>query len=465
MMMTLLLVSVLVIAGISIVFLQRNAMHEKEHLRQDLTEKLEAERRLHEQEKEDLDQEIRDLRDEKIRLEVKLKSTEEAAKTREDYQKEFDKRQAEYIESLKNSFKVLSAENSDLFKVRSAETIAEIMKPVQEKFESFSKAVKESQDASLERHSKLEQKIDDLDKSSRRVGEDARSLADAITGHAKFQGNFGEMLLVDILKSAGLQEGIHFSTQSVMTDQEGYEIKSTEGKKMIPDVLVYYPDDTVVVVDSKVSLTAYVKYTQAESVEDRLRYGKEHVESVRNHINELKVKDYASYLPEGKRKVEYNIMFVPVEDAFRLMLDEEPLLWQQAKDANVLVVSQMTLVIVLNMISMSWKQFEQEKNISDVYKVAEELMSQIKGWLEEYVKIGQHLEKASDAYDKSLKKLSTSNQSVVKKIEKLESLGLGPRRSNAKIRTGERMTGPSSVIPQVLKTSGEKEEENIFDKQ
>ena len=167
-------------------------------------------------------------------------------------------------------------------------------------------------------------------------------------------------------------------------------------------------------------------------------------------MDELKTKDYASYIPEGRRKVNYNLMFIPVEGAFRLMLEEDPMLWQVAKDNNVLIVSQMTLVIVLNMIQMAWKQANQEKNIAEVYKTAEELMSQLSGWMESYVAIGTMLGKAQTAYETSTKKLTESNQSVVKKIQKLERLGLSPKKSQAKIKPGARKTGPESIIPPEL---------------
>ena len=231
---------------------------------------------------------------------------------------------------------------------------------------------------------------------------------------------------------------------------------------MIPDVMVYYPDDTVVIIDSKVSLNAYNEYMNAASVEDKRKWAKAHVESVRKHIDELKLKDYASYVPEGRRKVNFNIMFIPMEGAFRLMLEEDPLLWQAAKDANVLVVSQMTLVIVLNMIQMAWKQANQEKNIADVYKTAEELMSQLKGWMDSYVKVGEALGKARTAYDESKKKLVDSNQSVVKKIEKLERLELSPKKAKGSLKTSSRQSGPESIIPKALapEDSGEASEEN-----
>ena len=296
----------------------------------------------------------------------------------------------------------------------------------------------------------MKENIENVLKHSRAVGDEARNLANALTGYSKVQGNFGEMLLTDVLKNAGLVEGVHFFTQGVITDSSGHEIKSDEGKTLIPDVMVFYPDDTTVIIDSKVSLNAYKEYMVAEAVEARRKLAKAHVESVRKHVDELKSKDYASYIPEGRRKVNYNIMFIPVEGAFRLMLEEDPVLWQVAKDNNVLIVSQMTLIIVLNMIQMAWKQANQEKNIAEVYKTAEELMSQLNGWMGSYVKIGESLEKAQTAYKESTKKLTESSQSVVKKIQKLEKLGLAPKKSQGKIKTTGRTIGPESIIPASL---------------
>ena len=335
---------------------------------------------------------------------------------------------AKELENMKDAFKALSADNSS----------------------EFGKAVQESRKEAVEQSAQLKEHIHNVMERSQAVGDEARNLANALTGYSKVQGDFGEMLLTDVLKNAGLVEGVHFFTQSVMTDEAGHEIKSEGGRTMIPDVMVLYPDDTTVIIDSKVSLNSYKEYINAEKVEDRVRLAKAHVESVRKHVDELKTKDYASYIPEGRRKVNYNLMFIPVEGAFRLMLEEDPMLWQVAKDNNVLIVSQMTLVIVLNMIQMAWKQANQEKNIAEVYKTAEELMSQLSGWMESYVAIGTMLGKAQTAYETSTKKLTESNQSVVKKIQKLERLGLSPKKSQAKIKPGARKTGPESIIPPEL---------------
>lgn len=394
-----------------------------------------------------------------------LASTRAQTEQMERYTKEQEARFAKVIadqrESLKDAFKAIGAENSAAFSEQSGKRIEELLKPLQEKFDTLDQAMKETRLSSVEQSSSMKTLIEQVMQQSKTVGDEARNLANALTGYSKIQGDFGEMLLTDLLKSSGLEEGVHFITQGVITDENGHEIKSETGATLIPDVLVLYPDDTLVVIDSKVSLTAYNKYMNAETVEDRQKYAQEHLASVRKHVDELKKKDYASYVPEGKTKVGYNIMFIPMEGAFRLMLEEDPLLWQAAKAGDVLIVSQMTLTIVLNMIQMSWRQHNQEKNIAEVYKTAEELMGQLKGWMSAYADVGSALKKAGAAYEESRKKLIDSKQSVVQKIGKLERLGLAPKRSAARIKTGTRMApGKESIIPAAFTAEPEPEAES-----
>ena len=408
---------------------------------------------------DELQERLLKMSSEKAAVESKLAASEEyEARMREvqDNALKMQKEQHEKdLENMRDAFKALSAENSAVFKKQSAESIGELLKPIREKFTEFGDAVRESRKEALQQNAELKEHIRGVMDRSNAVGEEARNLANALTGYSKVQGDFGEMLLTDVLKNSGLQEGVHFFTQGVMTDSSGHEIKSESGRTMIPDVMVFYPDDTTVIIDSKVSLNAYKDWMNAEKVEDRKRLAKAHVESVRKHVDELKTKDYASYIPADRRKVNYNLMFIPVEGAFRLMLEEDPLLWQVAKDNNVLIVSQMTLIIVLNMIQMAWKQANQEKNIAEVYKTAEELMSQLNGWMSNYVKIGESLEKAMSSFEESTLKLKDSNQSVMKKIQKLEKLGLSPKRSQARIKTSGRTQGPESIIPESLTPAGD----------
>ena len=391
--------------------------------------------------------------------EVHRRTVSEMQRMNEQYLSAANAQHREDLEAMKVQFKALAAEISSAssreFREQSAARISEMLAPVKERFSQLDRTMRESQETSVRYNSELSASIRLVMEQSRHVGEEARNLADALSGRSKVQGDFGEMLLKDILRNAGLQEGVHFASQKVMTDSLGHEIRSESGGAMIPDTLIFYPDDTVVVVDSKVSLTAFKNYMASSSAADRDRFAREHVESVRRHVDELKAKDYASYIPDGKRKVDYNIMFIPVEGAFRLMLETSPLLWQAAKDNNILIVSQMTLVIVLNMIQMSWKQAQQEANIEQVYKTASELMGQLQGWMSAFVAVGENLDRTVKSYAESRSKLVGSQQSVVRKIARLESLGLSPRRTRGKVRVSGRRSGPESVIPRELAEYGD----------
>ena len=410
------------------------------------------------------------LNGEKVALEGQLKAQDETYKAldaqRAEQQRQLDAERAEQQKRLaeerekafesqrkqmEESFKTLSEQNSAGLRRQNAESLGELLKPIQEKFTGFEKTVQDTQKLSVAQDAAMRELLNTVMDQSRTVGEEARNLANALTGHSKIQGDFGEMLLIDLLKNSGLEEGVHFKQQGVIQDERGHEVKSESGATLIPDVIVYYPDDTEVIIDSKVSLTAYVNYMNSDSAEERMRFAKEHISSVSKHIDELKTKDYASYIEGSRKKVDYNIMFIPMEGAFRLMLEESPTLWQRAKDSKVLIVSQMNLMIVLNMILMSWRQHDQEKNIKAVYDTAGELMSQLKNWMDSFVKVGENLSKAQSAYDDSKKKLLESNQSVIKKIDKLEHLKLAPKRSNARIKAGARIVGgQESIIPQEL---------------
>ena len=403
-----------------------------------------------------LQEEVSSLKSEKSALESRLEVQRQAQEAMLQAEKEHA---AKSLEEMRSAFKALSAENSEHFRKTSAESVGELLKPIQERFKEFSEHVKSSDEKSAERSGSMEKMIRILSEQSRSIGDQARALADAITGQSKTQGDFGEMLLVDLLRESGLQEGVNFDVQNVLRDELGHEIRSDDGRVMIPDVIVHYPDGGEVIVDSKVSLKAFVEWNQATLPEDRKKWAREHIRSIRSHVDELRGKDYASYIPEGRRKIDYNLMFVPIENAFRLMQEEEPLLWQQAKNQGVLIVSQMSLAIVLNMILVAWRQFDQQRNIQEVFKTASELMSALENWMGEYVKVGERLEALNKSYGESTRMLKESSQSVVKKVAKLEKLGATRKRSSAALKTGGRMIGGrESVIPGAL--AGSLEEEN-----
>ena len=333
----------LVIAVVFLVLQERRHAAEKAALVQD-----------YEARRDVLQEEVASLKSEKAALESRLEVQQQAQEAMLKAEKEHA---AKSLEEMRSAFKALSAENSEHFRKASAESVGELLKPIQERFKEFSEHVKSSDEKNAERSGSMEKMIRILSEQSRCIGDQARALADAITGQSKTQGDFGEMLLVDLLRESGLQEGVNFDVQNVLRDELGHEIKS--------DVIVHYPDGGEVIVDSKVSLKAFVEWNQATLPEDRKKWAREHIRSIRSHVDELRGKDYASYIPEGRRKIDYNLMFVPIENAFRLMQEEEPLLWQQAKNQGVLIVSQMSLAIVLNMILVAWRAAQYPGSIQD----------------------------------------------------------------------------------------------------
>ena len=439
-----LLVIVTIAAVVAVIIISSRGSRRERTLR----EKAEAE-------KKEMQSRIESLTADKAALEGRLaagkEALEEERKRFEELRKEDASRAEKSLEEMRSAFKALSAENSEHFRKSSAESVEELLKPIKQKFDDFSKNVRESDEKAERRSGSMEKMINMLSEQSRSVGSQAKALADAITGQSKVQGDFGEMLLVDLLRESGLEEGVNFDVQAVIRDESGREIKSDEGRTMLPDVIVHYPDGGEVIVDSKVSLKDFVAWNQATTVEERRHYAREHINSIKGHVNELRSKDYASYIPEGRKKIDYNLMFIPIESAFRLMQEEEPLLWQQAKNQGVLIVSQMSLAIVLNMVLVAWRQFDQQRNIQEVFKTASELMSAVENWMGEYVRIGGRIEDLQRSYNESTRLLKDSSQSVIKKIGKLEKLGATRKRSNAAIKSSGRLVGgKASVIPSQL---------------
>ncbi len=353
---------------------------------------------------------------------------------------------------MQEQFRTAAAEimdkNSEAFSKQSSEKINVLLKPVNEKFEEFRKKVEESDKGMVKMQTAFEEQVKVMIDQSSRVGESADNLANALTYNPKTQGDFGEMILKDILLNNGLVEGMNFICQGVMTDENGHEIKGSEGQTLIPDVLVFYPDGTTVVVDSKISLTDYVRYCSETTEEGKRGALKAHIESIRKHINELANKDYASYIPEGKRKVDFNIMFIPNEGAFTLMMNESPRLWHEARARNVYIVSQQTLIILLNMVQLMWKESDSVKNVESIVKSAQELMSYLGQWMNEYEKIGKQIDTLSKTYESSTNKLINGKQSVVQKIRKLEKLGAAPKHKA--VKGSDRLGEATTVIPTSL---------------
>ena len=221
----------------------------------------------------------------------------------------------------------------------------------------------------------------------------------------------------------GLTKGVHYDTQVVIKDKDGKVVRNEEGNAMKPDVILHLDERREVIIDSKVSLTAYVDYVNANNETDRQAYLKAHVDSINRHVKELAAKDYASYVQSPKITAGYVIMFVPNIGALWTALKADPSLWRKAADQNVYITDEQSLYGALKIVSLTWTQVAQAHNHERVYELANEMLDRVGIFMERYDAIGKAIEKASYEYGEGKKKLLPSGQSIINTSNKLIKLG------------------------------------------
>ena len=239
------------------------------------------------------------------------------------------------------------------------------------------------------------------------ISAEARNLTDALKGNSKVQGDWGEMLLETILDSSALSKGIHYETQ--------YNIKDEEGRNLRPDVVLHLPEKKEIVIDSKVSLTAFVAYTSADTEEERRRHLAAHVASVRQHVTELGRKEYQRRL----NSPDFVIMFVPNEPAFLAALQNDPAIWSDAYDKKVIVSSPTNLFALLKLVADLWKYHDQDKNTKEIAACGLKLYEQLVAFTGSLESVGTALDKARDAYEDAHKRLCTGNDNIIRVGERL----------------------------------------------
>ncbi len=311
-------------------------------------------------------------------------------------------------------------ENSRTFKEQHESRLSEILSPLKENLDKFQKTVAESYSNEARERFSLQEKIKELMELNQSIGQEAKELALALRGNSKTQGDWGEMILQTILEKSGLKEGEEFIVQAT-TDDNGNTLRGADGHLIRPDVIIKYPGGRSVVVDSKVSLSAYVAWVNADDPDDKERFGRQHIASVRSHIKELAQKDYQRYVGDGN--TDFVMMFIPNEGAYIAAMQIDNSIWQEAYDQRVLIVSPTHLISALKLILQLWQHDRMTKNVIDIATMGGSMYDKFVGFVEDMQRIDKALSSTKDAYDKAMNKLSTGRGNLVGRAEKLRKMG------------------------------------------
>ncbi|MGM9842658.1 MAG: DNA recombination protein RmuC [Muribaculaceae bacterium] len=317
---------------------------------------------------------------------------------------------------FKNLANEILQANSAQFKLQQESRLVELLQPLRENIQSFRQTLSQNFVTETADRKVLAERIAELKELQRSLGQEARELTTALRGNSKVQGDWGEMILESILERSGLEKGVHYKVQ-----------ESFEKGAVRPDVVIYYPDGRSIVVDSKVSLTAFVQLVNAGSEEERELYSKQHVASVKRHISELSEKRYQDY--PGVGKADFVMMFIPNEPAYIAAMQADETLWQYAFDKNVIVLSPTHLLTVLSLVSQLWRQDKVTRNYVSIAVESGKLYDKLVGFMEDMQKVNKSLTAAQSAYSDAISKLSTGKGSVMKKAEALKEQGAKATKS------------------------------------
>ncbi|MCF8370118.1 MAG: DNA recombination protein RmuC [Bacteroidales bacterium] len=314
---------------------------------------------------------------------------------------------------FKNLANEIFEEKGKKFTEQNRTNIDDILKPLKEKIKDFERKVEETYDKESKQRFSLKEEVKRLAELNQQISLDASNLTKALKGQAKTQGNWGELILENILEKSGLvKDREYFVQQSFQTK---------DGRSVQPDIVVSYPGARHVVIDSKVSLVAYERFSSAETEEEQEIARKEHLISVKTHIQELSRKNYQDLYQIAS--LDFVMLFMPIEPAYLIAIQSEPELWNYAYDRRILLISPTNLIAALKMVSSLWQQEYQNRNVQEIARQSGDLYDKFVGLYSDLEDIGKKIDATQTAYNGAMNKLSEGKGNLIKRVESIRSLG------------------------------------------
>lgn len=363
-------------------------------------------------------EELSQARSQGAALKVEVSTLRERAEAVQAEREKNEKAAAEHFRNVANE---IFEQHTRSFKENSENRLQEILQPLKNNIEEFRKAVNTAYSEEAKERYSLQNEIRNLMELNRTIGKEAQDLTRALKGDSKVQGDWGEMILERMLEMSGLQKGYHFETQ-VTVNADGSKITGEDGRALRPDVVVNYPDGRCVVIDSKVSLSAYIDYVNAESNREAAdEAARRHLLSVRRHVAELAEKKYQDLV--GDKRLDFVMMFIPNEGAYFAMMRLEPGIWEEAYKKRVLLTSPTHLISVLKMLEQLWRQDAINKNVQEIARLSGTMLDKFVNFMGDMDNIEKHLDAAHAAYSQARKRLGEGNGNVMVTARKIVALG------------------------------------------
>ena len=356
-----------------------------------------------------------------------------------------EKRHDEAVKSMKQTFAEtidhlkanLKAATEDMLKMRQAEftdinkqNMQSIVDPLNETIAKMKQAMDGYSKEQNEFSGSMKTSIQAIIQQTETARQSAIELTTALKHDTKMQGDYGEAILDEILSKQGFTEGIHYELQYVMKDEAGRELKGDDGKGLRPDVLFHIDTVRDVIIDSKVNLTDFINFANAETADERKMYLERHVKSIESQVKLLSQKNYFKYHKKTNTRMDYVIMFVPISAAWWEALRYKPSLWREAMDSNVYIADEQTLFAALRIIKLTWTQIAQVKSQKEIFDLVNQMIDRVGQFMKSYKAIGEAIGKAQDAYDKGYEKLTPGGQSILTTTTNLLKLGGRDSKTN-----------------------------------